>query len=275
MKELLIGIFAYLAYAIASALDKYFLNKGFKPFPINTVKMFFDALFIFIFGIYFFSFSLNLKMIFIVGLMGFLYASSGVIYFVLLKHNHAQRLVPLIQGIEILMIFVGAIITLNEPFKIINLFGMIVLLSGILILFDFKLNRELFYYTIVLALISTVYSLMAKRFLMQYNPVEIGFLMYLSSALFMMLFTFIKGEGAEVFKLKNFNILKTSFFGSLGTFLLYIALMEGFASKIYPLAGLMPVFLFFISGRFLKEGFSWKQGLRILLITIGIFFVSL
>lgn len=51
---LILAILSNLFGAITSSLDKHFLNQRQNPFMANTAKMFFDGLFLLIFGLIFF-----------------------------------------------------------------------------------------------------------------------------------------------------------------------------------------------------------------------------
>ena len=77
------------------------------------------------------------------------------------------------------------------------------------------------------------------------------------------------------FEKKIPKILVASFFGGIGTFLIYSALAVGNASKVYPLTGLSTIFIFIFASVFLKEKFMWHRLAGTVLVFLGIYLVSL
>ncbi len=69
-------------------------------------------------------------------------------------------------------------------------------------------------------------------------------------------------------------IITASFFGAMGTFLLYSALAIGDASKVFSIAGLQSAFIFIIASLFLKEKFRWHRLGGTMIIVAGVFLIS-
>jgi len=102
--------------------------------------------------------------------------------------------------------------------------------------------------------------------------------MYFSATLFLICFQILyrKHSSDIITNLRSRvpKIASASFFGAIGTIFLYSALSLGYASKVYPIAGLTSIFIFIIASFFLKEKFYWYRLIGIVFAFFGIYLIS-
>lgn len=282
---LILGILAYLSYAVSTCIDKFMMNKKYGILRTNTFKMFFDGLILLIIGLIFFNLSFNRILIFGALILGFLYATSGIIYYKALKIRAVGEVIPALQSSQILLIFIASIIIFNEPVNPFNYIGIILILAGAYSVLsknglkfpNFDKSLVLIIFLVILHLI---YALLAKKILsIDVQPISLAIVMYFSTTLVMLVYDLILKRKSffSVIRIRP-DILKigaAAFFGAIGTFLLFSALSIGNASKVYPIAGLQSVFIFIIALIFLKEKFKWHRLIGILIVFAGIFLISI
>jgi len=277
----LLGILSYFSYSLSNVVDKYLMNLDYGVRKTLMFKSLFNGFILLIIGLLFFKINITTNLIFWAFILGLLFSSAGLIYYYSLKKKDAQIYVPFTQSTELLLIFFASIVFLKEVVNGYNLIGVLLILLGLYLTLSKKrmkileVDRILFYMFFAGILIA-VYSVLVKFLLSEIEPINLSIAVYFS--VFLILFIaggFIK----ENKKVKiNFNIWKvglTSFFGSMGTLFLFYALSIGNASKIYPIAGIQSVIVFFIAMIFLKEKFSWFRLIGSLFIFAGIYLVSL
>lgn len=256
---LLLSIFSYFSYSISTTIDKILLNNRFEPLTINTVKMFFNSIIILIIGILFFEINIFPRLIFWSLILGGLYALAGILYLKGLNYGDAQKIIPFMQASLLVLIFFSSWLFFSENITIINLIGFFIIILGIYLVLSkkFKLPKidKGVKYILFLLVVNTIYSLLVKKSLFDVEPINISFMMYFVSSIFLFLYVIFKRNSKSIFKMVNFKILPGSFFGALGTLLLYLALNLGEASKVYSIAGVEIIFVFFFSIFLLKEKF--------------------
>jgi len=275
-----LGILSYLFFAISSSIDKYFMNNQHNPVGTNTLKMLFNGLILLMIGFLFFELSVTRELLLWSLLLGGTYALIGILYFTALKFKEAKVVVPCYQSSNILLIFIGSVILFDEVVNIYNYVGIVLILMGVYAVLSekgFKLPRldKAVFLILGVIILSVIYSLLVKDLLSGIKPINLAIMMYFSSALILFGYILLSKKQKKSFSIKSSKIISASFFGALGTFLLYSALVKGDASKVYPLAGLQSVFVFIIALVFLREKFHWYKLVGTVLVFFGIFLISL
>jgi len=282
---LFLGILSYLSYAISTSIDKYMMNHKYDILRTNTFKMFFDGVILLIIGLIFFDLSINRILILGALILGFLYATGGVVYYKALKFRNVGEVIPASQSSQLLLIFLASIIVFNEPATTINYIGIILILVGAYSVLSKnvlklpRLDKSLLLISLMI-IINVIYALLAKKILLiNTHPLSLAIMMYFSTTLVMFIYDLVlkRKSLSSIINIKP-DILKigvASLFGALGTFLLFSALSIGDASKVYPIAGLQSVFIFIIASAFLKEKFRWHRMIGTIIVFAGIFLISL
>jgi len=265
-------ILSCLALSISTLLDKHLMNKNCDPLGICTFKWFFNGAILFIIGLLFFQ--PNYKFL-APAILGVLYAIMGILYFNALKLKDIQVVAPF-QASTSLFVFLGALVFFHESATFLNFIGVLLIIAGVyLVLLDGckipKLDKA-FFLILLIIFFSTIYSLLAKKFVADIKPIDLAAVMYLSSAV--VLFAYAATKKFKSLKLKgNFRAIWPSLFGCVGTLLLFIALTKGDASKIYPIAEVRSVFIFFLASLFLREKFKFSRLAGTIAVFIGIYLV--
>jgi bacterial/archaeal transporter family protein len=283
-KWFLLSILAQLSFAISTSLDKYFMNKKFDISKTSTLKMFFNSIILLIIGLIFFNLKFTLNSILFSALLGLVFATGVIIYFISLKLRDVEEVAPLIQSGMILLVFIFSIILFNETVNIFNYFGLAFILIGIHTLLSKKgfklpkLDKSLGFISLFI-ISGTIYWLLSKKLLLNIEPINLSIMMYFFTAVILFIFEItLKDKILKQTRTKKINVLPiiiASIFGALATFLIYSALTMGNASKVYPMAGLQLVFIFIFASIFLKEKFTWRRLLGTIIITLGIYLTYL
>lgn len=280
---LLLGILSYLSFAISTTIDKDMMNRHYGALRTNTIKMFLDGVILLAIGFLFFELKFTFNVLLGALLLGGTYALAGVLYFKSLKLKDVATIAPFMISSIILFVFLGSVFLLNETVNAFNYVGVFIVVGGIYLLLSeksFSIPRPdkgliLAVFVVVLVVFG---SLLTKILLFNAEPITLGVLMYFSSALFLLVYhLFLKKDSLWApgyFKDGFKRIFVASFFGTLGTGFLFLALSLENASKVYPLGGLQSVFIFAIAILFLKEKFYWHKLLGILIVFAGVFLVS-
>jgi uncharacterized membrane protein len=277
---LILGLLGYVAFAISTSIDKYFMNEHHNAVTTDTFKMFFNGTILLIIGLIFFNLQFTWSLFFWSLLLGFLYAITGIIYFTVLQKQDVEVVIPYAQSATILFTFIGSLLIFKEIAIHLNFLGVLFILVGIYAVLSKdgfaapKLDK-VFFLIFGIVILHTIYWLLVKNLLFIVEPVSLAILMYFSTTLFLTGFVLFSKNQRKKFKLASGKIAVSSIFGSIGTLLLYSALAIGNASKVYPLAGAQVVFIFILATLFLKEKFQWHRLIGTVIVGIGIYFVAL
>lgn len=256
------------------------MNRGYNPISTNTFKMFFDGVILLIIGFLFFNLNFTFELFLWSLLLGGIYALSGIIYFASLKLKDVKTVVPYLQSSTLLLIFVSSIILFNEIANIFNYIGLVLILIGIYAVLSRKglkfpkLDKAILLISVIVIL-NVIYSLLVKNLLFNIQPINLAIMMYFSSTIILACYVLLSRKQRELFDIKSSKIIVAAFFGAMGTLLLYSALSIGYASKVYPIAGLQSVFVFIIASIFLRERFYWHRLAGIITVFLGILLISL
>lgn len=278
MEWLFFGVLAYLSYSISSSLDKYFMKKGNNPIITNTLKMIFDGIILLFLGFLFFDLHFSKTLILMSIPLGLFYALSGIFYFASLKSEDVEIVIPYLQAFSLLLLFFFSIILFNESITYLTLIAVLLIIIGIYInlskdgLAVPKLGKGIIIMTLSVVF-SVIYSLLAKSFLFNFDPLSLAITMYFSCSVFLATYSIFNQR--KNFKIVNTKIFISAIFGALGTFLLFKALSLGDGSKVFPLAGLESIFVFLIAIIFMKERFQWHRFIGIIIAVIGIYLLSI
>jgi len=234
-------------------------------------------------GLLFFELVFDMRLLFWAVIIACSYAACGLLYFKSLKHNDAGSAIPYIQAFGMLFIFILAIGLLGERPSLINSIGAILLVIGSLLVILKEDSRFTFGKGVLLlclaAAFEAIYYLLVKRTLVGVHPINLLVPTYFFTALILasvIFFTRAKRlKGAFRFSGRAGYVLLAAVFGSVGTLLIYYALSLGDASRVYPLAGVQSLMIFFMGGLFLKEKFKIKRLLGAFVIFAGVILISI
>lgn len=290
----LLGVLAYMAFAISTSIDKFMMNKKYDVVSTNMLKTFFDTLILLIVGLFFFKLTFSFSTLILAFIMGVVYAIAGILYFASLKLGDVSKVMPYLQAAQLLFIFLGSLLLFKEPSNALNYLGLILLLVGIYAVlskkgFGVPKVDKLFFYVLIIVVLHIVYWLLTKQALFGSRPISLAVAMYFFGSLVLGTYqlllrketrnmrngTQIKAPKPTIATSTIPNILIAAIFGSAGTLLLFTALSIGFASKVYPLAGLQSVFIAVIALIFLREKWYWSRIIGTLLVCVGIFLISI
>ncbi len=277
---LLWGVLSYFCYAVSTSLDKHFMNRKYEPLSTNAFKMFFDGIFLLSLGIIFFQLHFTLSLLWWSLLLGVLYATSSIFYFKALQLKEAGVLIPYTQGVQLFLIFIGAQFFLGEHARLWNYVGIALVVVGMYAVtsakrLSFPRWDKGIYLITTQAILATIYSLFVKNALSTIEPINLAIVMYFVTALLLFCYTIYQRtrENSPRLEWRSSRIVLSALFGAIGTFLIYFALKNGVTYKIYSLAGLQAVFVFFIASLWLKEEFTWYRLGGTLFVFLGILLV--
>lgn len=275
-----IGITAYLCYAISTILDKYLMTTKRDPVVTSNFKMFLNGVILLIIGLIFFDIEFTPKLIFWSLVLGILYGTTNALQFVCIKYGKIREVIPFFQSFSILLIFILSISLLGEKVTAFNIIGIVLILIGIFMIltnekFTIPKMNKLFLMMLSMSILTALYFIFAKMTVSTEKPISISIIMYLSSALILLIFNLYNKKHKQLFVVSNFKIIPTAIFGALGTLLLYIALITGDLSKINPLSGTVSIVVFIVGILFFKEKFYWHKLSGTIMAVIGIYFISI
>ena len=216
---LLLGILSYLSYAISTSIDKFFMNNGHEPANTNMFKMFFDGLILLIIGLLFFEINITTSLILWSLLLGTLYAFSGILYFISLKCNDVEIVIPYSQSLSVLLIFIASIIAFDEIVNNYNYIGIIFILIGIYVVLSkdglrFPKIDKAVLLIFGMVILGVIYSLVAKKVLFDADPISLSIMMYFSCSFVNAVYNFFRKQ--KMASIKDSKIIVASFFGAIG-----------------------------------------------------------
>jgi uncharacterized membrane protein len=261
------------------------MKRGYWIISTSILKNFFDGLILLVVGFVFFKISLNYSLILWAFVLGFVLAVIWIMYYRSLQLNNVGEFVPVLYSTEILLTFLGSVILFNESTNYVNYIGILLILAGIYLIKSIKLKVSLANIPkattlpiLLLAILQAIYALLAKWLLTDFKPLELAVYMYLSTAFILLVYSILhkKEKTTSISKIKQTipRVFVAAVFGATGTFLLYNALSIGEASEIYPMAGVESVFVFIIASVFLKEKFYLHKFFGVMMVVLGVYFIS-
>ncbi|OGS40387.1 MAG: hypothetical protein A3K77_02050 [Euryarchaeota archaeon RBG_13_31_8] len=281
---LIFSIIGYTIGAFAGILDKYMMNQQYHPVTTVLLRTLFNAVYLGSAGILFLNISIAPSLLILAAIPAFLLVISFVIYLLVLKRKNASEVQPFSQSLDVLFIFLASIILLNELASLVNYVGILVIVIGIyLVLTEHitkvpHLDRNLL---IIVALvpIDVLYALLVKTFLGTTEPIALAVSIYIMSFLMLTILSLlVRGKlqpTVSSLKKQLRIVLIASLFAAAAAALLYIALSQANASKVYPMAGISSITVFLLATLFLKEKFHRHRFIGTLIVFLGIYLISL
>jgi uncharacterized membrane protein len=279
-----LSILGYTIGAVASILDKHMMNQQYHPVTTVLLRTLFNAVFLGSAGLLFLNLRISTSLLLLAAIPAFLLAISFVVYLRVLQKKNASEIQPFSQSLDVLFIFLGSIILLHEPATLANYAGILVMVGGIyLVLTEHitkrpRLDRNLL---IIAALvpIDLAYALLVKTFLGNTEPIALAVSIYLMAFLMLtVIYLFMRRKiqpASASLKPQLRTVLVASLFAATAAGLLYTALSQANASKVYPMAGISSITVFLLATIFLKEKFHRHRFIGTLIVVIGIYLISL
>jgi uncharacterized membrane protein len=279
-----LSILGYTIGAIASILDKHMMNQQYHPVTTVLLRTLFNAVFLGSAGLLFLNLRISASLLLLAAIPAFLLAISFVVYLRVLQKKNASEIQPFSQSLDVLFIFLGSIILLHEPATLANYVGILVMVGGIyLVLTEHiterpRLDRNLL---IIAALvpIDLAYALLVKTYLGNTEPIALAVSIYLMAFLMLtVIYLFMRRKiqpASASLKPQLRTVLVASLFAATAAGLLYTALSQANASKVYPMAGISSITVFLLATIFLKEKFHRHRFIGTLIVVIGIYLISL
>jgi uncharacterized membrane protein len=279
-----LSILGYTIGAVASILDKHMMNQQYHPVTTVLLRTLFNAVFLGSAGLLFLNLRISASLLLLAAIPAFLLAISFVVYLRVLQKKNASEIQPFSQSLDVLFIFLGSIILLHEPATLANYAGILVMVGGIyLVLTEHitkrpRLDRNLL---IIVALvpIDLAYALLVKTFLGNTEPIALAVSIYLMAFLMLtVIYLFMRRKiqpASASLKPQLRTVLVASLFAATAAGLLYTALSQANASKVYPMAGISSITVFLLATIFLKEKFHRHRFIGTLIVVLGIYLISL
>ena len=245
----LLPLLGYLSYSISNIIDKHIIKKN-HLYATTADRMFLDGAWIFLFSIIIGNGFV--PYLFEGAILGLLYGIASLLYFELLEYEEAGKAISYLMSANILFSFAGAIIFLHETASIIQYIGVIGIIIGIIAIVKDgrkKIAKIVPLLILGIAIITATYYLLTKAVLSEKEPISMAINMYFFSAIIIAIYAIIKKkkiiEGNPI-------IIGSSFFGGLGTMLIYLALKYMEATQVYPVSGLQ-ILSVMVLGHITKE----------------------
>ena len=260
------------------------MNQQYHPVTTSLLRILFNGVLLMTAGLLFFHVNITTSLLLLAAIPAFLLAVSFVIYLRLLQRKNASEIMPFSQSLDVLFIFLASIVLFHEPASLANYAGILVTFCGIyLVLTEHitktpRLDRSLLLIA-VLVPIDITYALLIKTFLGSTEPIALAVSIYLMAFLMLGVVYLIMRQRRQstytFVKPRVRNVLAASLFAATAVGLLYTALSQANASKVYPLAGISSVTVFLLATVFLQEKFHRHRFIGTLIVVLGIYFISL
>jgi len=281
---LIFGLIGYMISAFAGILDKYMMNQKYHPVTTVLLRVLFNAVFLGFVGFIFLNLSITPILLLLAIIPAFLLAITFVIYLFVLQRKNVSDIQPFSQSLDVLFIFLASIIILNEKASLVNYLGILVIVIGIyLVLTEHvtkvpRLDRN---FIIIIALVpgDIAYALLLKIYLGTAEPIALAVSIYMMAFLILTIITLLMRKKLQLKISSLKSQLRIVFIASLcaatSIALLYTALSQANASKVYPMAGINSIIVFIIATLFLKEKFYRHRFIGTLIIFLGIYLILL
>jgi drug/metabolite transporter (DMT)-like permease len=277
-----LAVLGYMIGAVAGILDKYMMNQQYHPVTTVLLRTLCNGLFLGAAGLLFMNLQITTSLLLLAAIPAFLLAISFVVYLRVLQRKNATEIQPFSQSLDTLFIFLASIVLLHEPARLENYAGILVVVIGIyLVLTEHltklpHLDRNLL---IIAALvpIDVAYALLVKTFLGTADPIALAVSIYLIAFLMLTVVSLLMRQQRQpkaLFKPHLRIVIPASLCAAAAAGLLYTALSQANASKVYPMAGVSSVVVFLLATMFLKERFHWHRFIGTLIVVIGIYLIS-
>lgn len=278
------SILGYSIGAVAGTLDKHMMNQRYNPVMTVLLRTLFNGLFLGTTGFLLLHLSITPAVLLFAVVPAFLLAISFVVYLGVLQRRNATEIQPFSQSLDTLFIFFASLIFLHEPASLPNYLGILLVVIGIyLVLTEHirkvpRLDRNLL---IIIALVplDVAYALLVKTYLADAEPIALAVSIYLMAFLMLTIVSLLFRKKSSItaasLRPQLRIVLVASLCAATAAGFLYTALSQGDASKVYPMAGVSSIAVFFFATMFLKEHFHWHRFIGTLIVVVGIYLISL
>ncbi|OGS40227.1 MAG: hypothetical protein A3K77_02815 [Euryarchaeota archaeon RBG_13_31_8] len=270
--------------AIAGIMDKYMMNQQYHPVTTVLLRTLFNAVFLGSVGLLFLNLRITPSLLLLATIPGFILAITFVIYLFVLQKRKVSEIQPFSQSLDVLFIFLASIILLNEQASFVNYVGILVIVIGIYMVLTEHITKVPRFDRNLLIIIALVpldiaYALLIKIFLGVAEPISLAVSIYMMAFLMLSIVYLLRRRQLKSTKssLKSQLriVLTASLCAATAVALLYTSLTQANASKVYPMAGINSISVFFLAALFLKEKFYLHRFIGTLIILLGIYLISL
>jgi len=280
---LIFCVLGYMISAVASTLDKYMMNQRYHPVTTVLLRTLFNTVFLGTAGLLFLQLQITASLLLLAVIPAILLAVSFVIYLRVLQRKNASEIQPFSQSLDVLFIFLASVVFLKEPVTWVNYAGILLMVSGIYLVLTERITRlpHLDRSQLLIAAlvpIDIAYALLVKTFLANTKPIALAVSIYLLSFLMLTVVSLLlRGRIPTPASLRPHlrTVLVASLCAATAAGLLYTALSQANASKVYPMAGISSVTVFLLATLFLQEKFYRHRFIGTLIVVLGIYLISL
>jgi len=281
---LILGLIGYIIIAFMSILDKHMMNKKYHPVITVLLRTLFNAAFLAFIGLVILNLNITASLLILATIPALMIAVSFIIYLIVLQKKNLSNIQPFYQSLDVLFIFLASIIVLNEQASLVNYVGILVIVIGIYLVITehvFKVPHLDSNFLIIIALVpaDVAFALLIKMYLGSAEPIALAASIYIMAFLILTIISLLMRKKLQLTISSLKSQLGIVFIASLcaatSAALLYTALSQANASKVYPMAGVSSITTFLLATFFLKEKFYRCRFIGTLFIFMGIYLISL
>ncbi len=280
---LIFSILGYTIGAVASTLDKFMMNQRYHPVTTVLLRTLFNAVFLGSTALLFLHLQITGSLLLLAVFPALLLTISFVVYLGVLQRKNATEIQPFSQSLDVLFIFLASIAFLQETVIWLNYVGILIMVIGIYLVLTERLTKvprldrsQLLIVAIVP--IDIAYALLVKTFLADAEPIALAVSIYLLAFLMLTLVSLLLRRHIPAptsLKPHLRIVLPASLCAAAAAGLLYTALSQANASKVYPMAGVSSVTVFLLATLFLQEKFYAHRFIGTCIVVLGIYLISL
>lgn len=285
MEQLLLvfTVLGYIIGAVAGTLDKYMMNQRYHPVTTVLLRTLFNAVFLGSAALLFLQLRITLSLLLLAAIPAMLLVVSFVVYLRVLQRKNASEIQPFSQSLDVLFIFLASVVFLQESVTWLNYAGILVMVIGIYLVLAEHLNKfpRLDRSQLLIAAlvpIDIAFALLIKTFLAEAEPIALAVSIYLLSFLMLTVVSLLLRRRIPTpasLRPHLRIVLAASLCAATSAGLLYTALSQANASKVYPMAGVSSVTVFLLATLFLQEKFYKHRFIGTLIVVLGIYLISL
>lgn len=281
---LIFSLIGYVIGAVAGIMDKYMMNLHYHPLTTVLLRTLFNALFLGSAGLLFLNLNISLSLLFLAAIPAFILAISFVIYLFVLQRKNASEIQPFSQSLDVLFIFLASVILLNEQANLGNYIGILVIVIGVYLVVTehiTKIPKLDYNLLIIVALVplDVLYALIIKIYLGTTEPIALAVSIYIMAFLMLTIIALFfrrkLQQKMSSLKLQLRSVIIASLCAATAIGLIYTALSQAYASKVYPISGISSITAFLLATMFLKEKFHWHRFIGTLIVFFGIYLISI
>lgn len=279
-----LAILGYTISAVSSTLDKYMMNLQYHPVTTVLLRTLFNGVLLSAAGLLFLNLRITPTLLLLAAIPALFLAVSFVIYLHVLQRKNASEIQPFSQSLDVLFIFLASIVFLQESVTWENYIGILVIVIGIYLVLAEHITKvpHLDRWLLIIAALVPLdigYALLVKTFLGSTEPISLAVSIYLLAFLMLTAVLLALRKTRQLTltytRPRVRTVFTSSLFAATAAGLLYTALSQANASKVYPMAGISSVAVFLLATLFLKEKFHKHRFIGTLIVVIGIYLVSL